>query len=114
MSINYLLALGFIVFFFLFEFSFLLDRELAMEIYGVLSILCLVFLLMIPGSITVNINHISWAWIAFGISAITSVISTSVLVFADELVLSKKAYIICLIILFLTIPAILISFSATL
>lgn len=114
MSVDYLLALGFVLLFFLCTVNFLLGRELVMEIYGVLSVFFLVFLLMIPGSITINIYHIPWAWIAFVISAITSVISTGVLVFADELVLSKKAYIICLIILFLTIPAMLISFFATL
>lgn len=113
MSINYLLALGFIVFFFLCEFSFLLNRKLAMEIYGVLSILCLVFIMLLPKSVTINIqiSRLPWTWIVFCIAMLAAVVSTGFVTFADKLELSKKAYITYLFIIFLSSVGMVIPLS---
>ena len=113
MSVNYLLALGFTIFFFLFEFSFLLDRELSMEIYGALSILCIMFTILLPESIAINIHipHLPWTWIVFCISMLVSVVNLGFVIFADKLALQKKAYITCLLIIFLSSIGMIISLS---
>lgn len=95
MSVNYLLALGVVLLFSLCTVNFLLGRELAMSIYGALSIFCLVIVLLVPKSITISAR----VWIVFIILVLVALVIAGSIIFK----LSKKGFVDCLIVLFLAL-----------